>query len=176
MDPVPLQLDGEVAVYRERARGQCLQCKGANVRIWSYRDAKTVRFQNDLGFAADQAMKGEPPIEEPVALIIKLWLPIPSSFPKWKKEAAKRGEVRPGTRPDATNLLKATEDALRQRIIRDDSKVVDLIVRKFYSDVPGVEIVVCEPFPVDEDVIPPQHSDASSAGDRIERAAQGALL
>lgn len=175
-DPIALSMDGEVAVYRERATGQCIQCKSRSLKIWSYRDEKTIRFQNDLGYAADQAMKGAPPIDEPVALIIKIWLPIPVSFPKWKKEAARRGEIRPGTRPDATNLLKAAEDALRQRIIKDDSKVVDCVIRKFYSDVPGVEIVVSEPWPVEEDVVPPLSSEASSAGDRVERPAQGALL
>lgn len=45
-------------------------------------------------------------------------------------------------KPDATKLLRGTEDALTGVVYRDDSQVCRLIVTKEYSDKPGVDIRV----------------------------------
>lgn len=48
----------------------------------------------------------------------------------------------PTTRPDATKLLRAVEDALNGVVWRDDSQVVDQRVQKRYGDTEGVDVVV----------------------------------
>nr|WP_082786584.1 RusA family crossover junction endodeoxyribonuclease [Sporosarcina psychrophila] len=53
----------------------------------------------------------------------------------------KSGELRPTTKPDVDNYVKAIKDGLIKVIWQDDSQVVDLKVRKFYSLSP--KVVVC---------------------------------
>ena len=56
---------------------------------------------------------------------IKAYFPIPKSWPKWKKEAAKEQDIWPTGKPDLTNLIKNIEDCLvRLGFCRDDSQIV----------------------------------------------------
>jgi Holliday junction resolvase RusA-like endonuclease len=83
------------------------------------------------------------PLDGPLSLTVKVYRSIPKSFSKKKTEAAKRGEIRPITKPDLDNVLKGVKDSLKSVIWRDDSQVVDFDgCGKWYSDVPRVEIIV----------------------------------
>lgn len=44
-----------------------------------------------------------------------------------------KGELRPTTKPDVDNYVKGVKDGLNKVIWQDDSQVVNLTVRKFYS-------------------------------------------
>lgn len=74
------------------------------------------------------------PLDEPLGMSLIFYLPRPKSLPRRVR--------RPVTRPDASNLLKAVEDALLGVVYRDDSLLVDLVVRKYYDPAPGVQILV----------------------------------
>lgn len=50
--------------------------------------------------------------------------------------------IRPTKKPDMDNIMKIVADALNGVAFRDDSQIVDCMVRKFYSDKPRVEITV----------------------------------
>lgn len=70
----------------------------------------------------------------------------------WRSSDTKRtralGRVPRTTRPDCSNLAKTTEDRLvAMRFLEDDGQVVELIVRKYFGDDPGinVELVSKEP-------------------------------
>lgn len=92
-----------------------------------------------------EALKVRPeiPLEGALSLTVKAYRSIPKSFSKKKAEAAKRGELRPVTKPDLDNLIKGVKDSLKTIIWRDDSQVVDFgNSGKWYSDVPRVEITV----------------------------------
>lgn len=58
--------------------------------------------------------------------------------------AAESGDIRPITKPDADNYIKAIKDALKSVIWRDDSQVVDLHISKYYSDSPRITVEVTE--------------------------------
>lgn len=88
--------------------------------------------------APDQLMKGELHVE---VLIFKETL---SSFSKKKKLAAEARSLRPTTKPDADNYAKGVLDAVKGVIWEDDGQVVDLVARKFYSEIPRVEVTVRE--------------------------------
>lgn len=50
--------------------------------------------------------------------------------------------IRPTKKPDMDNIVKIVADALNGVAFRDDSQIVDCMVRKFYSDSPRVEITI----------------------------------
>ena len=59
-----------------------------------------------------------------------------------RREAALRGDIRPTSRPDADNYVKAALDAINAIVIGDDSLVVELVATKRYAAVPALTIVV----------------------------------
>lgn len=47
------------------------------------------------------------------------------------------------SRPDCSNLAKTTEDRLAAlRFLEDDNQVVELVVRKFFGDHPGIGVLI----------------------------------
>lgn len=50
------------------------------------------------------------------------------------------GELLPSKKPDIDNIVKAVLDALNKVAYRDDTQVVELQVRKQYSERPRLEI------------------------------------
>jgi len=57
---------------------------------------------------------------------------------------AEKGELRPVTKPDTDNYIKAIKDALKSVIWKDDSQVVELHASKYYSQNPRIEIEIKE--------------------------------
>ena len=53
-------------------------------------------------------------------------------------------EIKPTKKPDADNIAKAVCDALNGIAYKDDSQVVDLTVRKYYSKFPRVQVFISE--------------------------------
>ena len=80
----------------------------------------------------------------PLRLMIDIYKPIPSSKSKKFKEAALEGSIRPITKPDVDNCCKNILDGLNKIAYFDDSQIVDLYVRKIYSNEPRVEIIIEE--------------------------------
>lgn len=106
------------------------------------RDGKSKAFKDRL---YDQAKDYRPdkPIESAIILTAKVFMPIPKSMPKYKQQLALAGEIRPITRPDLDNIIKAIKDGMRKVFWRDDSQVVGYgDTGKWYSDVPRVEITI----------------------------------
>jgi Holliday junction resolvase RusA-like endonuclease len=54
------------------------------------------------------------------------------------------GKIRHTKKCDADNLAKSILDALNGIAYYDDSQVCELLVRKYYSDNPRVEILISE--------------------------------
>ncbi len=86
-------------------------------------------------------MGGIPPLEEPLAVEIIAFMPVPESWSGRKQDMALAGEFVPTGRPDIDNLSK-TIDALNKIVWRDDSLIVDLHVWKFFSTEPRLVIEV----------------------------------
>jgi len=80
------------------------------------------------------------PLNEALNVQIDAFLPIPQSWPKWKKKAALNGEIRPTKKPDIDNLAKQVLDCMNQVFWQDDRQIVGLMVRKFYAMDPRWEI------------------------------------
>lgn len=78
----------------------------------------------------------------PIALSFDFYFKIPKAASKVKRMSMMNGSIRPLTRPDASNCIKFYEDCLKGLVFDDDSQVVEIKARKFYSEKPRVVIKV----------------------------------
>jgi len=102
---------------------------------------RTVNYEARLAWAAQEVMGGRPPLEGPLRVVMDVLLPIPKSRSKKWKAAALSGAERPVKKPDSDNFAKVM-DSLNLIAWVDDSQIVDLRVRKFYSDAPAMRIQI----------------------------------
>lgn len=92
-----------------------------------------------------EGVRPEKPLQGPLRVSIHAAFPVARSWPAWRQEAAIKGAVQHTARPDADNVGKLVLDALTQSgWWRDDSQVVELTVRKVYSDRPRTVVSVVE--------------------------------
>jgi Holliday junction resolvase RusA-like endonuclease len=107
-----------------------------------YTPEKTVNYESRVALAGHQAMAGREPVTGPVALRLDVCLPIPASWSGKKQERAVRDEIRPATKPDLDNILKAICDGLNGVAWKDDVQVVEATVSKNYSRSPRVVVLI----------------------------------
>lgn len=107
----------------------------------TYTPERTVNYESRLALAAQQAMNGRPLFENPLSVDLKVYMAIPASKPKKWQAAARTGEIRPTKKPDVDNFAKIL-DALNLVVWVDDSQIVEMNIRKFYSDTPRMEVLV----------------------------------
>jgi Holliday junction resolvase RusA-like endonuclease len=84
------------------------------------------------------------PLEGPLMLGVRAFLPIPASRPKKWQAAALSREVRPVTTPDLDNLIKHVKDCCKGIFWVDDKQVVGYLPEtgKFYGKPPRWEIEI----------------------------------
>lgn len=114
----------------------------ANGFVVAYDPEKSKNYKAIIAYIAN--LKGPRiPLDCPVRLSLKIFLPIPKSFSKKKHAEAVAGEIRPTKKPDVSNVLKGVEDAIKGIIYRDDSQIVEYgIIGKWYSEKPRIEVRV----------------------------------
>src|SRR5262249_37363751 len=88
---------------------------------FAYTPSATSKYEAPGRLAAQLAMDGQPPIATPVRAEIVIDLPVPASWSAKRRDAALRGDVRPTSRPDADNYVKAALDAVNAIVVADDS-------------------------------------------------------
>lgn len=108
-----------------------------------YDPSRSRDFKQYVKLVASQH-KPPKPLEGELHLIVNVYRSIPKSMPKYKRELIKEDKLRPTTKPDVDNYVKSIKDGLKGVIWRDDSQVVSLVVAKWYSENPRVEVVVGE--------------------------------
>jgi Holliday junction resolvase RusA-like endonuclease len=111
--------------------------KGGNV----YTPKATRAYEAAIGWAARQAFKGLP-YAGPVHVRAIANMPVPLSWPKWKRASALIGDLPHIVKPDADNILKAALDGLNGIVWNDDSQIVFEDITKRYSAEPELVIVV----------------------------------
>lgn len=108
----------------------------------SFTPPRQAQYKQDVQWMARAAMKGRPPLQGPVALDIEFALPVPLSYSKAKRQACLEGDLFPTGKPDVDNLAKIIKDALNTIAYVDDSQVVGLKLKKYYSATPGAALAV----------------------------------
>ena len=107
-----------------------------------YTPAATARYEQRVALAGYAAMAGRPLLAGALSVAIEVRLTVPASWSGKRQHRAIAGEIRPTSRPDASNYVKSVEDGLNGVVWRDDAQVVDLRVTKRYHEAPGVLVSV----------------------------------
>ena len=109
----------------------------------AYPDKQTATYEAVLRHEAALAMTGRQPLEGPLRLDVIAWLPIPASWWAKKRERAAAGLIWPTSRSaaDLDNIIKGI-DALNEVVWRDDSQIVYIHARKYYSTRPSLVLIV----------------------------------
>lgn len=110
----------------------------------TYTDKKTVEFENLVRVAFTQHVPGHQPYEGPCRVHIDAYFSIPKSASKKRKKLMIDKQVRPTKKPDCDNIAKAVLDALNSVAYNDDKQVIEMVVRKWYSDVPRTIVMIEE--------------------------------
>ncbi|MDQ0158997.1 RusA family crossover junction endodeoxyribonuclease [Alkalibacillus salilacus] len=108
-----------------------------------YDPAKSKHYKHYVQLSAAQH-KPSNLLKGPIDLTVRVYRPIPKSMPKYKRKLIDDGQLRPTTKPDVDNYLKAIKDALNGIIWHDDSQVVNVHIEKYYDDQPRVEVEIRE--------------------------------
>ena len=114
---------------------------GKGIRMY---DPKKVKdYKKYVASVAKQEWKQEP-LESALTVSIDVYRDIQKSGSKKNKQMKEDKIILPTNKPDITNYVKGIEDALNGIVYADDSQIVELIARKFYSHEPRIEITVQE--------------------------------
>ena len=78
----------------------------------------------------------------PLDVRILAYYGIPKSKSKKMQKQMEEHIVRPTKKPDADNIIKVVLDALNKVAYHDDTQIVDLQIRRFYSRDPKILITI----------------------------------
>lgn len=108
-----------------------------------YPDAKTVAEEyNFLALARPYLPRS--PLKGTLRLEMTAVILPPRSLKKKQRELLAVGMLFPTRKPDVDNLAKLAMDAMNGRFYLDDAQVQELIVRKVYGEVPGIQLTLEE--------------------------------
>lgn len=82
------------------------------------------------------------PLETDLKITVLAFFEPAESYSKKKKADCLEGLIRPHKKPDVDNIAKVVLDALNGLVYADDKQVTDLRVRKRYSTVERVEVII----------------------------------
>lgn len=135
---IRLTIPGEpVGKQRPRAvkRGEFVQM---------YTPKETVNYESYVKSLFVQAYPEHVPFSVPLKVDIAITRTIPKAVSQKMKDKMLNGEFRVMTKPDLDNVIKTLFDALNKVAYTDDNLIDEVHAKKFYGEVPKVEIIIDE--------------------------------
>jgi Holliday junction resolvase RusA-like endonuclease len=106
---------------------------------------KTVLYENWVRESALMEMSSDfIPFTGQLLATVDMYYQIPKSGSKKVHEGRLNGIIKPTTKPDLDNVMKAIFDSLNGIVYKDDSQIVRVVAEKHYSDTPRVEVTITE--------------------------------
>lgn len=125
-----------------KQRPRVVRREGGSV---AYTPKETVQYENLVKMCyREKAKELSFPDGAMVGAEILAYYEIPKSTSKKTRVKMIEQEILPTKKPDADNIVKSVCDSLNTIAWHDDSAVVDLRVRKLYSETPRVEVRLWE--------------------------------
>lgn len=82
---------------------------------------------------------GVPPLDFSLQLLLEIRYPVPGSWSKKRQADALARRIRPGRRPDVSNIIKLIEDAGNKLVWDDDAQFDSYVIERIYSvDAPAI--------------------------------------
>ena len=106
----------------------------------AYTPERTIQYENLVkwSYRPKQFHEGA------IAMDIVAYMPIPKATSKANLELMEKHIKLPTSRPDADNIIKGIADALNGIAYKDDSQIVDIRCRQYYSLTPRCEVEIWE--------------------------------
>ena len=120
-------------VGKGRIRVRVVQPYGKKPFASFFMDANTRSYEEVIRRCAVKAMRGHPPIEGTLAVVVYAIMEPPKSWSNKKRLAALDGMIGPDVKPDADNILKCL-DACNGVVFVDDKQIIDARVIKTYGE------------------------------------------
>lgn len=113
--------------------------------VKAYTPKETASYEN-LVKLEYQAQCGNYKFGEDAQLDMRItaYYSIPKSVSKRKRSEMIEHKIRPTKKPDMDNVVKIVADSLNNIAYKDDTQVVDCMVRKFYGEDPKVVVIIQE--------------------------------
>lgn len=83
-------------------------------------------------------------VNKPLKTVINVYMQIPESYSKKKKELARAGNLKPTVKPDCDNIAKNINDSLNGVAYPDDKQIVSLTINKYYADSDCVIVTISD--------------------------------
>lgn len=109
-----------------------------------YTPKETVNAEAYIKYLASVAMGEMEPFTGALKATFAIYVEIPKSFTKGKREAALAGTVYPTTKPDLDNIVKLLADAMNGVVYKDDKQIVSICVSKKYADSASAHVYIGE--------------------------------
>ena len=108
-----------------------------------YTPKETIYYENLVKISFQEAARGKR-FDDEAMLDVRIiaYFGIPKSTSKKKRGMMLNKKIRPTKKPDGDNIAKSICDGLNKVAYHDDSSIVDMQVRKFYSEQPRVEVTI----------------------------------
>lgn len=111
-------------------------------RNGTYTPKTTKDYQKKVATIAESECDNYFMGDEALIATILCYYPIPKNMPKYKRRMIEEGKLYPIVKPDLDNVAKAILDALNGVVYKDDNQVVELHIKKLYSDDPMVIVEI----------------------------------
>lgn len=106
---------------------------GAGIRLYDPPKSKAYKRVVGLKGRSHMAKNHLEPYTEPLRVTLRFYFKPPKSYSKKRLKAIESKQELHVKKPDSDNLAKAVTDALNTICYKDDSQIVELIIRKEYS-------------------------------------------
>lgn len=98
----------------------------------AYTPKGTRAYERLVGFLANRAMAGRPPMNDPLQIEVRAHFAMPKSWTQQRKTQALLGDFSP-PRVDTDNIVKLVQDALNKIVYRDDKQIVKVRASKVWA-------------------------------------------
>lgn len=102
----------------------------------------TVNYENLVKLEYEYQCKKYYFGEGELGMNLVCYYPIAKSTSKKKKTEMLNRTIRPTKKPDCDNVLKIVADSLNQIAYKDDSQIVETNVKKYFAEIPRVEVEI----------------------------------
>lgn len=127
------------------------KARARTVNGHSYTPQNTVLYENWIKQCFTEQCKHRWFNKEPLNMVIWAMFPITKSTSKKDKKLMAEWKIHPTKKPDADNIAKVICDALNGVAYGDDTQVINLSVKKRYTDKEPKVIVYIEEMSVKEE-------------------------
>ena len=104
-----------------------------------------MNYENLVKYSYIEQYKDFEMLDGALKIDITFFFQIPKSTSKKKTGLMLLGEIKPCKKPDLDNCIKSITDSLNTIAYKDDSQIVEITARKFYSNEPravvGIEVI-----------------------------------